>query len=690
MKKFFTIIIAIVLSFIVSVETLAWDENTHFPSTLLAASRTRTRTRKTPQTNKKANSKPTITEKEFDTLCDGDPQDIIPALQRKGIPPYFNWRNKTLLMRAAEYTSNPDVINVLMQNAARFSRENHAQIALLSAASHNSNVDIVKYLINSGANVNARDKFGQTLLMEAVASNPNVNVIKLLIDSGAQINAKSQRGWTALMSAAWSNPNPDVIKVLINAGANIDDKDEDGNTALIKAADKDDMEYVYDPINKAQTYVHVIRPGKSPYRLDAIKVLIAEGANVNAQNKQGKTALINAAFATDDIEIIKVLLKAGANVNICSNDGITALMQASRSDYKPDIVKALINAGANIDAQDNKGWTALMQATCNPFNSSIVSILIEAGADPFIYNNEGKRALNYTKNSEIISERERILIEAQPISAKTFIAFCKEPKKNVTEELARRNVPINYNFIEFGNKSNLLMVASRESSSSEIIEALINMGADVNAKDAVGRTALMYAVLNPQFEITETLLEAGANVNIQDKNGETALIFASAHTLNPDIISFLIENGANIDEQAKNGFTALMASTMNPNIDILETLILNGADVNIKNKIGKRAIDIAKKTEVKTILKNAMSDTKQGWSVNVTQQQNTQDKFQANGSITGDKVNVRTSPNMSAKVVTQLNTGHPIKIEQKNGDWYFIQTASGTKGWVFSKYVKIQ
>lgn len=64
--------------------------------------------------------------------------------------------------------------------------------------------------------------------------------------------------------------------------------------------------------------------------------------------------------------------------------------------------------------------------------------------------------------------------------------------------------------------------------------------------------------------------------------------------------------------------------------------------------------------------------------------------FKTNGSIAGDNVNVRKSPNKSSKVVKQLNTGHPVNVGQKKGDWFFIQTASGTKGWVFWKYVKFK
>lgn len=71
-----------------------------------------------------------------------------------------------------------------------------------------------------------------------------------------------------------------------------------------------------------------------------------------------------------------------------------------------------------------------------------------------------------------------------------------------------------------------------------------------------------------------------------------------------------------------------------------------------------------------------------------------QNMFQANASIIGDKVNVRSKPNTSSKVVKQLNAGHPVKTTKqtnaKDGKWYFIETASGTKGWVFGKYLKLK
>ena len=68
--------------------------------------------------------------------------------------------------------------------------------------------------------------------------------------------------------------------------------------------------------------------------------------------------------------------------------------------------------------------------------------------------------------------------------------------------------------------------------------------------------------------------------------------------------------------------------------------------------------------------------------------------FQANASITGDKVNIRTKPNTSSHIIKQLNAGHPVKATKqtkaKDGMWFYIQTASGTQGWVFGKYINFK
>ena len=144
--------------------------------------------------------------------------------------------------------------------------------ALIMASSVNRNCEIIKMLIDAGANVNSKTKNGRTVLMMAAAFNPNPEVVKLLIKAGADVNAKSDNQRTAL-SCPMFEPSPEVIKALINAGADVNAKDDDGATPLM-----------------------YIVSGQNP---DAIKTLLKAGANVNDVSNNGTIAAINASLNKD-------------------------------------------------------------------------------------------------------------------------------------------------------------------------------------------------------------------------------------------------------------------------------------------------------------------------------------------------------------------------------------------------------
>ena len=303
---------------------------------------------------------------------------------------------------------------------------------------------------------------------------------------------------------------------------------------------------------------------------------------------------------------------------------------------------------------------------------------------------------------------------------------------------------------DFTGVSNMtaLMKASicyhKDTPSPEIVKALLEAGSDINAKDSDGMTALDWALdtfvdSKASKEIIDVLLDAGANAKY-------SLQFAfDEHDCPPEVLKKLLKAGADVNIDA-NLLISIVSITEYP--EVIEILLDAGVDAKVKSNTkdikGKRAIDFAgdnphlKNTNALKKLEKASYESPeerereeakkkaadQGDSVAMSQlgiiyrngmagvkkddqeadywfdkRQKTieaqkKSTFQANASITGDKVNIRAQPNTSAKILKQLNAGHPVKaIKQtagKDGKWYFIQTASGTEGWVFGKYLKIK
>ncbi|MBR5598551.1 MAG: ankyrin repeat domain-containing protein [Alphaproteobacteria bacterium] len=125
--------------------------------------------------------------------------------------------------------------------------------------------------------------------------------------------------------------------------------------------------------------------------------------------------------------------------------------------------------------------------------------------------------------------------------------------------------------------------------SVEEIKELVIKGADVNAKEEDGWTALMSASRFGRKEIAELLIENGADVNAKDKYDWTALMHAS-YKGNKKVVELLIENGADVNAKSKYSWTALMFASENGHKEIAERLIAKGTDVNVKDKDGKTAL----------------------------------------------------------------------------------------------------
>ena len=111
-------------------------------------------------------------------------------------------------------------------------RDGVGMTALMRAAQYSRNPDILRTLLEAGAEVDVRDEGRWTPLMRAARSNPNPEIHAMLIEAGADVNARNMAEYTALIWATRENPNPDVVLLLLNAGANTALRGVDGRRAV--------------------------------------------------------------------------------------------------------------------------------------------------------------------------------------------------------------------------------------------------------------------------------------------------------------------------------------------------------------------------------------------------------------------------------------------------------------------------
>ena len=229
-------------------------------------------------------------------------------------------------------------------------------------------LDILRYLVENGADINACSDDHCTPLMIAIKMG-HINVATYLVEHGAKVDLKDDRGCTALHHAMYyyHHDRLEVCSCLIERGADVNGcynnkSPQNGRTPLMIAS----------------------RYGQ----LDAMTFLIKQGANVNLQDKEGETALHYAVDGSDvSCEVLSCLIENGANFDAFSNSGCTPLMKAIHNQLI-QVVTYLIEHGANIDLQDKNGNTALHHAVGVTNFCDIIDHLVTGGAS-HICNNQG-------------------------------------------------------------------------------------------------------------------------------------------------------------------------------------------------------------------------------------------------------------------------------------------------------------
>jgi uncharacterized protein len=313
-------------------------------------------------------------------------------------------------------------------NAAEWTGETPLMICARTGA-----VQAVKSLISRGANPNVRENLqGQTALMRATAMK-QPDVVRALIQAGADVHARSNGGFTALLFASQQG-DIDSARLLLEAGAHVNEATPLTGSALVLAAasghekfslfllehgadaktgDADGVTALHYAIPRGLAGIDnisvIFRPLESiPLDMpELVKALLSHGADPNARIVKafpgnarspydpspvlaGATPFLLAAAAAD-VKIMRVLLDKGADPQLMTNDGSTPLMVAAgvgRVDDRPandeanalEAVKLAASLGNDVNAANERGRTALHGAAGGGSNA-IVQFLAGHGAN---------------------------------------------------------------------------------------------------------------------------------------------------------------------------------------------------------------------------------------------------------------------------------------------------------------------
>ncbi len=281
----------------------------------------------------------------------------------------------------------------------------------------------------------------------------------------------------------------------------------------------------------------------------------------------GPLPLIDAVKNVDR-EAVRSLLKQGANVNATQADGATALHWAS---YRDDLESAdlLIRNGANVNARNDLGATPLW-AACQNGSESMVGRLLTAGANP---------------NAALLLGETPVMVAARSGSP-AVVELLAAQGANVNARAARGQTALMWAVAQKHPEVVKVLIANgadihaRSDSRTEVMAVPPHGYLEYNRAIPHGSdTALMFAARVDDLASAKLLVAAGANVNDEDAWGVSAVVLA-AHSGFTDVVEFLLEKGANANSD-RAGFTALHEAVMRRDQNLVKVLLDHGADANL-------------------------------------------------------------------------------------------------------------
>jgi ankyrin repeat protein len=433
-----------------------------------------------------------------DAIKDGDRAAAL-SLLKQHVDVNVPEADGTTALHWAVRQDDRDLVDRLIKAGANAKAANRYGVTPLYLACVNGSAPVIAKLLDAGADANSATTEGETALM-TVARTGNVEAAKILIAHGADVNSKEQwRQQTPLMWAA-AECHPEVEQELIAHGAEVNGKQVEWQWE--RQMTKEPREK-WMPLGGLTPLHFAARQGC----LAGAEVLVKADAQINAVNPNGFSPIL-LAIINGHYDVAAYLVEQGADANIADEVGRTPLYAAVDMHTLPDsnlpwpsdlnndinslsLMRILLEHGANVNAQLKKQ---------QPYRSKV-----DRGADT-VLGTGTTPLLRAAKAGD--TEAMKVLL-AKGADAKITTKF------GITPVMAAAGL---------GTKEE--DTTGRKKTEEQAIGAIklcLDAGADVNAVDGQGDTALHGAAQKGYDQVVQFLADHGAKLDVKDKKGRTPL-----------------------------------------------------------------------------------------------------------------------------------------------------------------------
>ncbi|KAF4333399.1 ankyrin repeat [Fusarium beomiforme] len=512
----------------------------------------------------------------------------------------YNARLDNLMQRPYCYTAvlgYLELTKLLLRKGSRTSRfliQEDLDLALREAA-QGGRIEVVRFLLNEGANANGRNKSTGGTLQAAVIQGHLV-IMELLLDNGADIDAHDDRFGSALEAAA-KHINLTALRMLLARGAdvrkagcpvsclvesynnhyNVTECTQVLKLLLDKGAD----------INRKCTWHgsalnEAIRTWLREGTRNLFDFVVRHGADIELNDGRYGSPLQAACTYPSDLlvsvidesrrkGVVETLLRLGADPNAQGGEYGNALQKACyQTLHHSGVIRLLLDEGAEINQQGGRYGTALHAACAKPSVES-VDILLRAGANVHIQAGEYGSVLQAATSVDTV--------------------YYLDDKIRIVQKLLESGADVNAPGGKFGSALQAAVYSPGSESDTEGVEKLLlSKGAEVNIQGGIYGTALQSACVRGKMASVRLLLSYGAEVNAEGGRYGTALQAACANEnqyskKHYDLAHLLIEHGADVHVQGGHFGSAWHAAAAIPDWNkqdhgTLKLLLDNGVDVN--------------------------------------------------------------------------------------------------------------